>query len=402
MKILIADKLAQTVISELDSMGCEVIFDPSLDGDVLRQTIAEVNPQAVVVRSTRIAESHVRAGAGLTLIIRAGAGVNTIDLDAASARGVYVANCPGKNAVAVAELTWGHILNADRRIADNVEALRAGQWKKKTFSKGAQGMRGRTLGIIGLGAIGRAVLERGQAFGMSVVAFDPMLAELEAEAMGVTRVDSPAAVAAVSDVLTVHVGLSEATKGFIDAEVLGALKPGSIFVNTSRGPVVDEEALAAAIRRGVKAGLDVFCGEPNSEGDWSNTLVQMPGVYGTHHIGASTAEATEAVGSEVVRIVRTFQETGEVPNCVNLAVQVHASHLLVIRHADQVGVLAGVLDALRQAEINVQEMENIVFRGAKAACARIQVGRAPSAELMAEIDNAPTVFAVDLVALEES
>jgi D-3-phosphoglycerate dehydrogenase len=400
MKILIADKLAPTVLPDLDGMGCEITSDPALDGELLSQRIAEVDPVVLVVRSTRVTAEHVAAGRALTLIIRAGAGVNTIDLDAASARGVYVANCPGKNAAAVAELTWGHILNADRRIADNVAALRAGEWKKKTFAKGARGLRGRTLGIIGFGAIGRAVMRRGQAFAMAVVAFDPLLTDAEAASLGVTRVDDPQSVAAVSDVLTVHVGLNDHTRGFIDADVLGALKPGAIFVNTSRGPIVDEAALAEAISRGVKAGLDVFCGEPNAEGPWTSPLAQLDGVYGTHHIGASTAEATEAVGDEVVRILRTFLGTGDVPNCVNLAVQVHASHLLVVRHADEVGVLAGVLDALRSGDINVQEMENIVFRGAKAAVARIQVGRAPSAALLAEIEAAPTVFATDLVVLE--
>jgi D-3-phosphoglycerate dehydrogenase len=402
MKILIADKLASTVLPALETMGCTVFSDPSLNGESLHASIAKNNPQVIVVRSTRLSAQQIQAGRALTLIIRAGAGVNTIDLDTASDRGVYVANCPGKNAVAVAELTWGHILNADRRIADNVASLRAGNWKKKTFAKGPKGLRGRTLGIVGFGAIGRAVHKRGRAFGMTTIVFDPLLNDAEAASMGVQRAESPQEVAAAADVLTVHVGLNEHTRGLISASVLEALQPGCIFVNTSRGEIVDETALATAVARGVKAGLDVFCEEPNQDGPWTKPLATMNGVYGTHHIGASTAEATEAVGDEIVRIVQTFLETGNVPNCVNLAVTVHATHLLVVRHADKVGVLAGVLDALKGAEINVQEMENIVFRGANAACARIQVGRAPSAALMVEIENLSSVFATDLVALEST
>jgi D-3-phosphoglycerate dehydrogenase len=256
--------------------------------------------------------------------------------------------------------------------------------------------------MVGFGAIGRELHERGCAFGMTTIVFDPMLTDTEAAAMGVRRAESPREVAAAADVLTVHVGLNEYTRGLINASVLAALQPGCIFVNTSRGPVVDETALAAAVARGVKAGLDVFCGEPNQDGPWTQPLATMDGVYGTHHIGASTEEATEAVGDEVVRIVHAFRKTGNVLNCVNLAVTVHASHLLVVRHADKVGVLARVLDALKRADINVQEMENIVFRGAKAACARIQVGRAPGAELMAEIEGLSNVFATDLVALESN
>ena len=128
----------------------------------------------------------------------------------------------------------------------------------------------------------------------------------------------------------------------------------------------------------------------------------MDGFYGTHHIGASTAQASEAVGDEVIRIVQTWLATGSVPNCVNLAQQKHASHLLVIRHADAVGVLAEILDKLRRANINIQEMENIIFKGAIAACARIQVDSPPSQELLNELSRSERVFATDLIPLKHS
>ena len=138
MKVLIADKMAPVVAPSLTALGCTVVQDPTLAGDALKAAIDQENPAVLVVRSTKVTDAHLSAGRALSVVVRAGAGVNTIALDAASERGIYVANCPGKNAAAVAELALGHILNADRRIADNVEALRAGDWKKKVFAKGTR------------------------------------------------------------------------------------------------------------------------------------------------------------------------------------------------------------------------------------------------------------------------
>lgn len=318
MRVLIADKMAPNVGPDLEARGCTLNIDASLGGETLLAAIEEHDPQAIVVRSTRVTGEHLLAGSSLALVIRAGAGVNTIDIDGASAKGVRVANCPGKNAIAVAELTLGHLLNADRRIADNVADLRAGQWKKKTFAKGARGLKGRTLGIIGMGAIGRAVAKRAQAFDMDIVAFDPMLTDADAANLGITRAETMQDVAAASYALTVHVGLNDHTRGMIDASVLGAIAPGGIFINTSRGAIVNESALADAIRdNGLRAGLDVFCNEPGQDGDWDCELAGFDGVYGTHHIGASTDEASEAVGSTVVHIIDTWLSNGTVPNCVN-------------------------------------------------------------------------------------
>jgi D-3-phosphoglycerate dehydrogenase len=403
MKVLIADKMAPVVMPELEALGCEVIQDPSLSSVDLEQAISHHDPAILIVRSTKVSVDHLQAGRSLSLVVRAGAGVNTIALDAASERGIYVANCPGKNAAAVAELAMGHILNADRRIADNVAALRAGQWKKKVFAKGTRGLKGRTLGLIGMGNIGSEVAHRAKAFEMKVIAWDISLTPERAERLGIEQKDSAEAVAEQADVLSVHIALNEHTRGLVSTAVFEALRPGSIFINTSRGAVVDEAALTLAIKeKGIKAGLDVFCGEPASDGDWSSDLSVLEGVYGTHHIGASTDQASEAVGDEVVRIVTEWKKTGSVPNCVNLARFRHATHLLVVRHKDEVGVLAGVLTALRRGEINVQEMQNIVFQGALAACAHIQVHAEPDSAVIQEIESNPAVYAVDVVVLEES
>ena len=402
MRVLIADKVANHVVPLLETEGCEVVLQPSLAGETLEKAILLNDPQILVVRSTKVLEAHLLAARSLSLVIRAGAGINTIAVDQASERGIYVANCPGKNAAAVAELALGHILNADRRIADNVSALRDGQWKKKTFAKGARGLKGRTLGLLGMGNIGAEVAKRAQAFHMNVVAWDISLTPERAAHLGVKQAEGPVQVAQAADVLSVHIALNEHTKGLVSDEVLSAMKPGSIFINTSRGPVVDEAALERAVRENqIKCGLDVFCDEPNAEGEWETPLAALQGVYGTHHIGASTEQASEAVGDEVIRIISSWKDTGAVPNCVNLAQASMATHLLVVRHKDEVGVLAGVLDTLRRGNINVQEMQNIVFQGSAAACAHIHVSHEPDLPLIKELQKQSFVLAVDVVELEK-
>jgi D-3-phosphoglycerate dehydrogenase len=401
MKVLIADKMSPAVVSALEALGCAVVQDPSLSGATLLEALRQEDPAVLVVRSTKVSSAHFDAASSLSVVVRAGAGVNTIAVDHASARGVYVANCPGKNAAAVAELTLGHMLNADRRIADNVMDLRRGQWKKKVFSKGTRGLKGRTLGLIGMGNIGSEVARRAQAFDMKVLAWDISLTSERAAILGIEQADSAVDVARQADVLSVHIALNEHTRGLISADVLNVMREGSIFINTSRGPVVDEAALALVVKtKGIKAGLDVFCDEPGGDGEWSTVLTELDGVYGTHHIGASTEQASEAVGDEVVRIVTAWKNEGAVPNCVNLATGRTASRLLIVRHKDEVGVLAGILSALRKSDINVQEMQNIVFQGAMAACAQIQVNKPPSAELVAEIQSTPSIFAVDVIDME--
>ncbi len=400
MRVLIADEFEQSGRDELQSMGCELRFSPKLKDDSLVAEVEQFRPDVLVVRSTKVREAVLAAGA-LKLVVRAGAGYNTIDVAAASRRGIYVSNCPGKNSVAVAELTLGLILALDRQIADNVIALRQGQWNKSGFSK-ARGLFGRTLGLIGLGQIGREVASRARAFGLPVVAWSRSLTDATARQLGVTRQDSPAAVAAASDIVSLHVALNPQTKGLIDAAFFAAMRPGAYFINTSRGEVIDQAALAHAVQeKGIRAGLDVFAAEPaGGAGDFTDPIVKLPGVYGTHHIGASTEQAQEAIASETVRIIRTFQQTGKVPNVVNLARTTPATCALVVRHLDRPGVLAGVLDAIRTAEINVQEMENIIFEGAQAAVARIHLESPPSPELITRIQSSsPHILEVGLIAL---
>lgn len=318
MKALIADKFEQSGLDGLKALGVEVVFNPDASADTLSDLLAEHDPDVLVVRSTKVKAPAFERGASLRLVIRAGAGVDTIDLDAATSRGVYVANCPGMNSSAVAELTWALILSADRRVPDQVAQLRDGKWNKKEFSK-APGLRGRTLGVVGLGSIGKEVVKIAQAFGMPVVAWSRSLTDEGAKELGVTRANSPVDVAEQSDVVSVNIAANADTKHLVNAKFCAALRPGAIFVNTSRGSVVDEAALLDAVKsKGVRCGLDVYENEPGSAtGEFTNDLLKQPGVFGTHHVGASTDQAQEAIAAETVRIVKEFGKTGTPPNAVN-------------------------------------------------------------------------------------
>ena len=401
MKVLVADKFEDSGLSGLKAIGCEVLYEPKLEGEALGARLAESGADVLVVRSTKVTSAEMEKGTALSLIVRAGAGVNTIDLAAASARAIAVSNCPGKNAIAVAELAWGLILALDRRVVEQANDLKAGVWNKAEYGK-AKGLAGATLGVIGLGAIGREVVRRAKAFDMPVVAFSRSLDDAGAARLGVARAESIHALALASDVVTVHLALTKETKGLLGASFFGAMKPGAFFVNTSRGEIVDEAALKkAAAEKGLRAGLDVFAKEPaGGAGTFEDDIVQQAGVIGTHHVGASTEQAQNAIAKETVHIVATFASTGAVPNAVNLAGRTPATHLLSIRHRDRVGVLAHIFGVLSGAGINVEQTENVVFAGAEAACARVQVDREPEPAVLDAIrKGCPDVLSVTLTAI---
>ncbi|MBV8201949.1 MAG: hydroxyacid dehydrogenase [Acidobacteria bacterium] len=413
MKVLVADRFERSGIEGLEAAGCEVVYEPGLKDEALTRALAESGADVLVVRSTKVGAAALEAGR-LSLVVRAGAGYNTIDVAAAARRGIYVSNCPGKNAVAVAELTMALILALDRRLPDNVADLRAGRWNKQEYSK-ARGLYGRTLGLLGAGHIAREVIRRAAAFGFEIVLWsrrfageDRPLGKEEAQALGldtgqaIALAPTPAEVAARCDVLSIHLALSPETRGLVDAALLGKLKPGAMVINTSRGELVDHQALAAAVEeKGLRVGLDVYASEPpTATGEMHDPIVSLPGVYGTHHIGASTEQAQEAIAAETVRIVSTFKRTGEVPNVVNLCRKTPASHVLVVRHRDRPGVLAHVFEHLRGENLNVQETDNVVFEGAEAAVARINLDVAPTPALLQEIrDGNPDVLDLQLIAL---
>jgi D-3-phosphoglycerate dehydrogenase / 2-oxoglutarate reductase len=404
MHLLFADSVADQTIAELKSRGHRCSVEPALTTSGLPGQIAGVD--ALVVRSTKVDRAVFEAADKLALVIRAGAGTNTIDTEGAARTGVLVCNVPGRNAVAVAELTMGLILAIDRRIADNVADARRGRWAKSTYTK-AEGLLGNTLGIIGLGSIGLAVAARAAGFGMRIGCLDrpgrssatrARLAELDVACYGSLR-----ELLAASEVVSLHVPSSPETKNLVDAEFLAAMKPGAILINTSRGEVVDEAALLAALdARHVRAGLDVFADEPSSGiGAWDSPLARHPRVVATHHIGASTAQAQAAIAAGVVEIVDAFA-AGEARNCVNLAPRGLGSATLTVRHLDKVGVLAGVLELLREAGLNVEHMQNRIFAGGKAAVATIDVAGTVPPDLMAGLDAIPEVLGSSLITLDST
>jgi D-3-phosphoglycerate dehydrogenase len=394
MKVLIADKFEKVGVDGLKELGCTVVSEPDVKADALPDLIRREDPNILIVRSKKVNANALRAGTALTLVIRAGAGIDTIDVAAASELGVFVSNCPGKNSIAVAELTFALILALDRRIPDNVTELRGGSWNKKEFSK-ARGLLGRTLGLVGTGQIGREVAARARGFGLHVVAWSRSLTDEAAAELGVERRAELLDVARDSDIVSVHVALKPETRGLIGADFFCAMREGAYFVNTARGEVVDQEALRRAMReKNVRAGLDVFAAEPAaSAGEFTDDIAREPNLYGTHHIGASTDQAQEAIAAETVRVVRTFKETGRVPNVVNLARRTPSTHTLVVRHRDRPGVLASVLDRIRAESINVQEMENVIFEGSEAAVARINLEAALPADALERLraDNADII-----------
>ncbi len=399
MKILVADAFPKERLADFKALGLEVDHQPTVS--VKDLPAAARDAHVLVVRSKQVPAEVFEAAPALSLVVRAGAGVNTIDVAAASRRGVYVANCPGQNSIAVAELAIGLLVALDRRIPDNVAMLRAGKWDKKGFSE-ADGLFGRTLGIAGVGAIGREVVRRAQALGMKVVAWSRSLDDAKAKALGVERAPDLVSLARQCDALSIHLPLNKETRGVVSREVLEALRPNAIVVNTARAEVVDAAALLDLARSGrIRVGTDVFPGEPEKgQADFDSELGKLPNVYGTHHIGASTAQAQDAIAQETVRIVRSFLHTGRVPNCVNVAKKTPARARLVVRHYDKVGVLANVLVLIREAGINVEEVQNTVFEEAQAATCAIDLDDSPPPELLERIRaRKDEILFVDLVDL---
>jgi D-3-phosphoglycerate dehydrogenase len=318
MKVLIADKFEKAGLEKLQALGCQVTLDADLSGESLRDAVRDSECNVLVVRSTKVPADVLDAGKSLELVIRAGAGFDTIDTAGAKQRNIRVCNCPGKNSVAVAELALGLMLALDRRIVDNAADLRSGVWAKKEYSK-ARGLKGRTLGIVGLGRIGYEIAKRAKAFDMNLVYADVIdQKEMEAE-LGIRKVPLEELLK-VADFISLHVPGGESTRHMISREQFALMKPTAFVLNCSRGGVIDEQALAEAVGQGqiAGAGLDVYEIEPKATDNvFADPVVQASRVYGTHHIGASTEQAQLAVADEVVRIIDEKMKGNDPPNCVN-------------------------------------------------------------------------------------
>ncbi len=321
MKVLVADKFETAGIEGLKALGCDVEYLPAA-GANLAGAVGETDPDVLVVRSTKVPNAAMEKGKRLRVIVRAGAGVDNIDVPAATQRSIQVCNCPGMNAVAVAELAIGLLICCDRRIPDQCAELKACHWNKKGFSK-SKGLKGMTLGVVGVGHIGQEVIKRAVAFGMTVIAWSRGItpqhaAALNAEFGGETTPEL-LAMAAKCDAISVHLPATPSTEKLFNKQFFDTLPQGAYFINTSRGSLVDEAALRGAVTtRGLRAGLDVYeLQPPDPDAPFDCETARLPGVYTTHHVGASTDQAQLAVAQEVVRIVKVYMDKGKVENSVN-------------------------------------------------------------------------------------
>ena len=402
MRVLFADAVGGSTVTRLEARGHACVVDAKLRAEDLAGSLDGFD--ALVVRSTRVDREVFEAADRLALVIRAGAGTNTIDTEAAAAQGVLVANLPGRNAAAVAELTMGLLLAVDRRIVDGTVDLRSGRWDKKTYSA-ARGLLGSTMGILGLGSIGLEVAQRATAFGIDVraLAKPDRSADVvaRAEDLHIGMAESLAELLPACDIVSLHLPSIPDTVGLVDQSFLGLMNRGAILLNTSRGELVDEDALLKALdAQDLRAGLDVFADEPGAgSAEWASPLAQHPRVVATHHIGASTQQAQDAIAAGVVEIIDAFVQ-GETPNCVNLTPRRIGSATLTVRHLDRVGVLAQVLDRLSRASLNVEQMQNRVFCGGNAAVATIDVAGSLSEDLLADLGALPDVLGVSATAID--
>ncbi|NOU29906.1 MAG: D-3-phosphoglycerate dehydrogenase [Polyangiaceae bacterium] len=404
MRLLIADKLHPRAVEELRTLPLEVVYEPELTKESLESNLSGVG--ILVVRSTEVSAQAINASKQLNLIVRAGAEHHTIDVGAASKRGIYVANCPGKNASAVAELVFGMMVALDRRVPDAVLSLRQGKWERTEYAK-AEGLQGKTIGIAGLGAIGREVAVRAKAFGLTPLVWSRGVGAARAAEYGVTPVGSLEELAQRSDIFTVHLRSTDRTRGIVNRRVLEALPKRAMFLNLGRADLVDYEALRDVVRmKGLRAAVDVYPNEPKAaKGEFSSELFAMPVsatggfVYGTPHIAASTDQAQLAIAGETVRVIRSFLLEGSVPNCVNVTGNSMAKFQLVIRMVDKVGTFANVLSVIKRHGINVEEVTNTVFEGGVASCAKLRVVSRPSEACLQEIRAFDEVLHVDTVTL---
>lgn len=394
MKVLVADAFPEKYLDEFKEMGLEVIYSPKAGENDLPEAAKEVD--ILVVRSTVVNSKAIQDSKNLNLIIRAGAGVNNIDVSAANQKGIYVANCPGMNSIAVAELAIGLMISLDRRIPSNVIDFKNGVWNKGEYSK-AEGLYGKTLAIIGVGAIGKEVAKRALAMGMNVYGKD--ISRIEGVAIkDFSEMDQ---ILPMADVISIHLPSTPQTKGLFDKKMFSYLKKGALLINTARAEVIDEDAMIEAINeKSIRVALDVFKGEPeDKKGTVTSKLQNNPNVYVTHHIGASTEQAQNAVAEETVRIIKQYIESGLIAHWVNRAKITDAKYQLVVKHFDRPGVLASILHVIRQGNINIEEIENIIFQGGVVACCTLKLKSEVTPEMLKEMKENADVISISFMAL---
>jgi D-3-phosphoglycerate dehydrogenase len=394
VKVLVADKFPDIYIQQMKDAELDVNYSPKLGENDLPEAAKEVD--IIVVRSTVVSADTIMKSEHLNLIIRAGAGVNNINIAAANQKGIYVANCPGMNSIAVAELAMGLIISLDRKIPDNVADFRKGVWNKGEYSK-AEGLYGKNLALVGFGNIGKEVAKRAVAFGMNVYAKD--ISRIEGEKVkDFSEMDQ---VLPIADIVSIHLPSTPQTKGLFNKQMFGYMKKGALLINTSRPDIIDEDALLEAIQeKNIRAAVDVFKGEPEGKtGEVKSKLQSSPNIYVTHHIGASTEQAQNAVAAETVRIIKDFISSSVIAHWVNRAKITEAKYQLVIKHYDKPGVLASIMDIIRRRNINIEEIENVIFDGGVAACCTMKLKSQVSNEMLSEMRENPDILSISHVAI---
>ena len=325
-KVLVSDPISQLGVDALGEGGLlDVTFKPGLPHEELLKIIPEYS--ALVVRSqTKVGADVIAAAKNLKAIGRAGVGVDNVDVEAATARGIVVMNTPGGNTISTAEHAFSLLVSVARKIPQADASVKCGKWDRKSF-QGVE-LNGKTLAILGMGRIGTEVAKRAIAFGMRVLAYDPYLSEARAKTLQVELIEKLEDALPHADFVTMHMPLTDETRHMLDAKRLALLKKGARIVNCARGGLIDEQALAEALTSGHVAGaaIDVFEQEPP---DAANPLRNAPNIVFTPHLGASTAEAQESVGIEIAHTIRAALLDGTINNAVN-APSVDAKTLAVL------------------------------------------------------------------------
>jgi D-3-phosphoglycerate dehydrogenase / 2-oxoglutarate reductase len=351
-RVLVSDKLSETAVQIFRDRGVEVDYLPDLgkDKDKLLEVIGQYD--GLAIRSaTKVTEKILAAATNLKVIGRAGIGVDNVDIPAASKRGVIVMNTPFGNSITTAEHAVAMMFAVARQLPEASVSTHAGKWEKNRFM-GVE-LFNKTLGVIGAGNIGGIVCDRALGLKMKVVAYDPFLTDERATAMGVTKVELDELLAR-ADFITLHVPMTDKTRNILSREALAKAKKGVRIINCARGGLIDEEALAEALKSGHVAGaaLDVFAVEPATE----SPLFGMPNVVCTPHLGASTTEAQENVALQVAEQMADYLLTGAVQNALNMP-SVTAEEAAVmgpwIKLAQHLGAFAGQLTAEPIRAINV-------------------------------------------------
>lgn len=396
MKILVACVLPEFAIEELRGLGSEVVVQPTLAGEALVAASRDVN--ILIVRRTRVPADLFNTASSLQMVLRAGTDVSGIAVEAASAQGVFVTNCPQRDAVAVSEMAFASMLALDRQLLDAVAVARSNSHIKRDEFPEARGLAGRTLGVVGFGPTERELARRARAFDMKVLCWSHSMQGEHAGAEDVDFVNWPRELAARSDIVFVYAPPEEGEELRADSELLSEMREGAHLIHIGVPAALNESAVVEAIeRRKIRVATDLFA--PREGERVRSALADRPDVLTTYRLADRSAQARDAIAAETVSIVRKFLVSGVLVNCVNLLERSPATWQLVLRLRDAVGIMANIMDAIRADGVNAEEITSRVFSGARAAWCTIALDERPSAEALQTIRSLDGVLHLELRAV---